>query len=108
MQMELPLGQRGEASKPGRSGEASTAWSGDGHSGTDHLMEEVVRRGNVKIALKRVRQNKGSPGTDGMTVEELPAYLNASWETIRAQLLDGSYQPQVVRRQDIPKSGGGN
>jgi RNA-directed DNA polymerase len=54
-----------------------------------------------------VKANKGSPGIDGMTVEEVPAYLKANWERLRAQLLDGSYQPQPVRQQEIPKSGGG-
>ena len=70
-------------------------------------MQEVVERGNVRAALKRVKGNKGSPGVDGMTVEELPAYLNANWESLRAQLLDRSYRPQPVRQQEIPKSGGG-
>jgi len=70
-------------------------------------MERVVERGNVKLALKRVKQNKGSPGVDGMTVDELPAHLVENWETIRAQLLDGSYQPKPVREAEIPKNGGG-
>jgi RNA-directed DNA polymerase len=52
-------------------------------------MERVVERGNAKAALKRVRQNKGGPGVDGMTVDELPKYLVDNWETIRAQLLAG-------------------
>ena len=43
-------------------------------------MEQVVERGNVEAALKRVRQNKGSPGIDGMTVDELPAHLAEHWE----------------------------
>ena len=107
-QLELPLRERGESSSTTwRSGEAPTATSGDGRSGTDHLMESVVERGNMKKALKRVRQNKGSPGVDRMTVDELPAYLVANWQTVRAQLLDGSYQPHPVRRCEIPKSGGG-
>jgi RNA-directed DNA polymerase len=107
-QLELPLSERGETSSTTqRSGEAPTATNGDGSSGTDHLMEEVVERGNMKKALKRVRQNKGSPGVDGMTVDELPAYLAANWETVRVKLLDGSYQPQPVRRCEISKSGGG-
>jgi group II intron reverse transcriptase/maturase len=70
-------------------------------------MERVVERGNVKAALKRVKQNKGSPGIDGMRVEELEPWLMDNWESVRAQLLDGSYQPQPVREQEIPKSGGG-
>ena len=75
--------------------------------GHDRLMEQVVERSNAKAALKRVRQNKGGSGVDGMTVDELPAYLVGHWEAIRAQLLDGTYQPTPVRRQEIPKSGGG-
>lgn len=107
MQMELPLEERGEAPNQERSGEASAAASGNGRSGTDHLMEKVVERDNLRRALKRVRANKGSPGIDGMSVEELPAYLKANWERLRAQLLDGSYEPQPVRQHEIPKSGGG-
>jgi group II intron reverse transcriptase/maturase len=80
---------------------------GNERSGTDRLMEEVVESGNVKAAVKRVRQNKGSPGIDGMTVEELPAYLGEHWEELREQLLAGTYQPKPVKRQQIPKSGGG-
>jgi group II intron reverse transcriptase/maturase len=70
-------------------------------------MEEVVERGNLERALKRVKANKGSPGVDGMTVEELPAHLKANWEGLRAQLLEGRYQPQPVRQREIPKRGGG-
>jgi group II intron reverse transcriptase/maturase len=106
-QAELPLKARGEAPQGQRSGEAPTATSGEGGSGTAALMERVVERGNAKAALKRVRQNKGSPGVDGMTVDELPKYLVENWETIRAQLLAGTYQPKPVREVEIPKSGGG-
>ncbi len=70
-------------------------------------MERVVERGNAKAALQRVRQNKGSPGVDGMTVDELPKYLADNWETIRAQLLAGTYQPKPAREVEIPKGGGG-
>ena len=106
-QAELPLRVRGDAPKDQRSGEAPTATTGNGGSGNDHLMERVVERGNAKAALKRVRQNKGSPGVDGMTVDELPKHLVASWEAIRAQLLAGTYQPKPVREVEIPKDGGG-
>ena len=106
-QLVLPLESRGEAPRGQRSGEALTAASGDERPGTNRLMEEVVERGNAKAALKRVRQNKGSPGVDGMTVDELPKHLVENWETIRAQLLEGTYQPKPVREVEIPKSGGG-
>jgi RNA-directed DNA polymerase len=106
-QRELPLGSTGEAPKAERSGEASRAANGDARSGTDHLMERVVERGNLQGALKRVQQNQGSPGSDGMTVEELPGHLRAHWPSIKAQVLAGIYQPQPVKRQPIPKPGGG-
>ena len=67
----------------------------------------MVERGNLRAALKRVRKNKGSPGIDGMTVDELPQYLMEHWQAIREQLLAGTLPAQPVRRQEIPKSGGG-
>jgi group II intron reverse transcriptase/maturase len=70
-------------------------------------MELVVARGNAVMALKRVRRNKGSPGIDGMRTEELKPYLHEHWQVIREQLLSGSYRPSAVKRQLIPKSGGG-
>jgi RNA-directed DNA polymerase len=69
------------------------------------LMEEVVERRNMLAALQQVRANKGSPGIDGMTVEELPDFLKTSWPAIKEQLLQGVYQPQVVKRVEIPKPG---
>ncbi len=70
-------------------------------------MERVVESDNVGAALKRVKQNGGSPGVDGMTVDELPKYLAENWSGIRTQLLEGTYQPLPVREVEIPKSGGG-
>jgi RNA-directed DNA polymerase len=70
-------------------------------------MAEVVSRPNLQAALKRVRQNKGSPGTDGMTVDELPGHLREHWPRIREELIAGRYQPQPVKQQQIPKRGGG-
>lgn len=71
------------------------------------LMEAVCERRNCKQALARVKRNKGSAGSDGMTVEQLPAYLKQHWLTIRAQLLSGTYKPQPVKRVEIPKPDGG-
>ena len=93
-QLELALETRGEATHGRRSGEVLTLTNGTERSGSDHrLMEAVVERANAIAALKRVRQNQGSAGIDGMTVEDLPVYLATEWEAIRAQLLAGSYQP---------------
>jgi RNA-directed DNA polymerase len=107
-QAELPLQRRGEAPRVERSDEVPTAASRNAHLGNDcRLMERVVEAGNVKAALRRVKQNGGSPGIDGMTVEELPAWLVTGWVGVRERLLSGSYQPRPVREQQIPKSGGG-
>jgi RNA-directed DNA polymerase len=70
-------------------------------------MEEVCRRENLFEALRRVQANKGSPGMDGMSVGELPDYLREHWPVVRSQLLNGTYEPQPVRRVEIPKPGGG-
>jgi len=106
-QLELPLEDRAESSKAKRSEEAPTATHGNERSGTSDLMEWVCERPNLQAALKRVRKNKGSPGIDGMTVDELPDYLRTHWERLRGELLSGTYQQQTVKRQQIPKSGGG-
>jgi len=74
---------------------------------TKQLMEEVCERENLKQALQQVKANKGSPGIDGMTVEELPGYLQQHWPAIREQLLNGTYEPKPVRRVEIPKPDGG-
>ena len=76
-------------------------------AGTERLMEEVCELENCKQALQRVKANKGSPGVDGMTVEELPEYLTQHGPGIGEQLRNGTYQPQPVRRVEISKPDGG-
>jgi RNA-directed DNA polymerase len=70
-------------------------------------MEEVSERDNCKAALARVKANKGSAGVDGISVQQLPAYLRQHWPAIREQLLTGTYTPQPVKRVTIPKPDGG-
>jgi len=77
-QLELPLEGRGEAPRGERSGEVVSATQGDERSGIDGhsgLLERIIVRRNMVRALKHVQRNQGSPGVDGLTVEELPAYL---------------------------------
>jgi RNA-directed DNA polymerase len=74
---------------------------------TETLMEVVCSRENLWKALKRVQANKGSAGVDGMTVGQLPGYLAKQWLVLRDQLLQGTYQPQPVKRVEIPKPDGG-
>ena len=104
---ELAQGCKGEAPTALRSGEALTATTETERSGASGLMGKVLERRNLQAALKRVRKNKGSPGIDGMTVDELPDYLRAHWSVLREQLLSGTYRPAPVKRQLIPKGNGG-
>jgi group II intron reverse transcriptase/maturase len=109
-QFELPLEGRGEAPRGTRSGETVSAMQGDERSGSNGhsaLLEQIIERGNLVRALKRVQRNQGSPGVDGRTVEDLPADLKRDWPVIREQLLSGHYQPSAVKRVEIPKPGGG-
>lgn len=72
-----------------------------------HLMEQIVSKDNLTMALSRVKRNKGAPGSDGMTVDMLLTFLKENWTSIREELLNGTYQPQPVRRVEIPKPNGG-
>jgi RNA-directed DNA polymerase len=74
---------------------------------TNRLMEEVCERENLKEALRRVKANKGSPGVDGITVNQLDDYLKQHWPAIREHLLSGTYKPKPVKRVEIPKPDGG-
>ncbi len=105
-QIELPLVGRGEAPRGQRSDEATSTAQGPERSGANDWMSQVVERSNLTRALKRVRQNKGSAGMDGMTVDELVPYLRDHWPAIREQLLTGRYQPSAVRQHEIPKGDG--
>ena len=71
------------------------------------LLEMILGRANMWAALKRVRQNDGAPGVDGMTVTQAGKYLKRHWLKIRVAILDGTYQPLPVRRKEIPKPDGG-
>ena len=70
-------------------------------------MEEALSRSNLKRAWRRVKGNRGSPGVDGMTVDELWDWLWEHWPQTREELFAGKYQPQPVLRVEIPKRGGG-
>jgi RNA-directed DNA polymerase len=98
---EAPLGEREGAEALGVRREAEDP------AGNQRVMEEVCERENRRKALKRVRANQGSPGIDGMTVDELPGYLEQHWPTIREQLMSGTYEPKPVKRVEIPKPDGG-
>lgn len=100
---------RGEAPKDLRQGtETHRAERGtESPAINEQWIEEVCERENCKQALKRVKANKGSPGVDGMTVQDLSEYLQQHWPTIREQLQRGTYKPPAVKRVEIPKPDGG-
>jgi RNA-directed DNA polymerase len=106
-QLELDLRTTGTTRKD-RSSETFIATRlGKSPTGTVRLMESVCERQNMRRALRQVRKNKGAPGIDGMTVDELPGYLKRHWPKIKVQLLAGTYKPMPVRRKEIEKPDGG-
>ena len=71
------------------------------------MLEEVVERQNMRAAYQQVKRNAGAPGIDGMSVEELGPHLREEWQRIKEALLAERYEPQPVKRVEIPKPGGG-
>lgn len=74
---------------------------------TSNLLEMVLERGNLIKAYKQTVGNKGSHGTDQMTVSQLKSYLVANWQAVKSQILSGRYKPTAIRRVEIPKPDGG-
>jgi len=87
--------------------EACAATDGQTKSESDLLMERVVESSNMRLAYKRVVQNRGSAGVDALPVAELGDWLKAHWPRVKEALLAGQYMPQPVRRVDVPKPQGG-
>lgn len=106
VQLELPLSPRGEVPPDQRSGEASSANKDPRGPGRSGLLETVLSRRNLQLALKRVRKNKGKPGVDGMSVDTLVPFLVEHWLELKDDLLSGQFKPAPVRAVHIPKDGG--
>ncbi|MFC6300261.1 group II intron reverse transcriptase/maturase [Pseudomonas sp. CCM 7893] len=83
---------------------ASVTWT---NTEPDTLMARVLAPANLKRAYQRVVSNKGAPGADGMTVDQLAGYVKEYWPILKSRLLAGEYHPQGVRAVDIPKPKGG-
>src|SRR5271156_5399785 len=107
--LDLPTPGRGETPRTvAREAEVVTAGAEpESPAPTEHLMEAICDLDNIEAALRAVVRNKGAPGVDGITVRQLPGILKARWPEIENQLLQGRYQPQPVRRVQIPKPAGG-
>jgi RNA-directed DNA polymerase len=110
-QLRLAFGEGGRSESPMAPGEGSETLTAkcmiESPANHEQLLEVVCERENCLQAYKRVKSNKGIPGIDGMTVEQLPGYLKEHWPSIREQLLSGTYKPQPVKRVEIPKPDGG-
>jgi RNA-directed DNA polymerase len=97
-----PEAQLGEGTETPAAGSRA-----ESQANNQRLMEVMLERENLKQALRRVEENKGAAGVDGMRVKELRSYLKHHWPQLREELLGGNYQPAAVRRVEIPKAGGG-
>jgi group II intron reverse transcriptase/maturase len=74
---------------------------------TNNLLDKILARDNMYLAMQRVIRNKGSHGVDGIKTDELHDYAKNHWATIKSKLLDGRYKPSPVRRVEIPKDNKG-
>ena len=109
LEITLQDGATGEARSGGMEGtEARTATTKvESQAAGRPSMEVIVERDNLRKALAHVERNRGAAGVDGMSLEALAPHLKEHWPAIRAQLLEGNYKPQPVRRVEIPKASGG-
>ena len=97
-QLELTFEDRGEAPNVERSVETLPIPAEPRGPGASDLLEKALSRPNLQLALKRVRKNKGSPGIDGLTVEDLPDWLRENWERVREEYLGLGH---LVRYADL-------
>src|SRR3981189_1828644 len=107
LRLDFSSAPTGEARQAGREDieSPSAVCEPERPANTRRIMEDICERANLKEALRQVKSNKGSAGIDGMTVDHLADYLKQHWPAIREQLLNGTYEPQPVRRVEIPKIG---
>ena len=96
-----------EDARPGRSSDPAPDGTAAHPANVGSLWEQFLARENLAEALRRVEQNAGAPGIDGMSTKELGPWLKDHWSEVRSQLDAGTYRPQPVRRVMIPKPSGG-
>jgi RNA-directed DNA polymerase len=96
-----------EGSRPERSDGRAPGDTAAHPAAADSLWEQLMARENLAAALRRVEQNAGAPGIDGMRTEELRPWLHDHWPEVRSALEAGTFRPQAVRRVMIPKPSGG-
>ncbi|MET3208181.1 UNVERIFIED_CONTAM: RNA-directed DNA polymerase [Paenibacillus sp. PvR008] len=103
--------QQREAVKPsgyaGAPSSSSAQVAPSSREDQNNLLERMLEGDNLRLAYKRVVQNGGAPGVDGVTVANLQVYLNTNWARVKTELLRGTYRPAPVKRVEIAKPGGG-
>lgn len=105
MSETIPGGKERNSPWPGSGALNVTAAKDAPNPNQIQLMERIVDKGNMTLALKSVEKNRGAPGIDGMTTENLCPYLNEHWPKLKEALLNGTYKPNPVRVVEIPKPG---
>lgn len=71
-----------------------------------NLIDKVIANNNLWKAYKKVKENNGAPGIDGITVTQLKSHMRKYYEPLKRKLKEGTYQPQPVKRVAIPKPDG--
>src|SRR5215217_5746505 len=89
----------GQGNKAGRAQEGVTT--------KGEMIEAILDIRNIYRALEQVCSNKGAGGVDRMQTDELRDFVSAHWLPFKEGLLSGTYQPEAVRRVEIPKANGG-
>ena len=110
-QLLLAFAQEGRSEPPMACDEGTVPNAADSNTerptSSDRLMESICDPLNLETAMARVIANGGAPGVDGMRVKELERYFERHRDRITGELLSGTYQPQPVKRVEIPKPNGG-
>jgi len=70
------------------------------------MIAKMLQRKNLYKAYRKVLQNKGASGVDGMEVEALRGHLSTYQEDLVREVFNGDYLPEAIRGVEIPKSGG--
>ncbi len=70
------------------------------------LMEKILSEENLEMAIRKVKQNKGAPGVDKMTVQEVEQWFEQYREELISKIMDKQYRPMPVKRVYIPKPNG--
>lgn len=110
-QLLLAFAQESRSESPTACDEGTVLSVADSNSerptSSDRLMESICDPVNLDMAMAKVIANGGASGVDGMTVKQLEKYFERHRARIVGELLAGTYQPQPVRRVEIPKPDGG-